>query len=92
MNQTPPPRPGLGPLVQPAPCSVNVGQFRPHGSDETLVAVTAETVTGTHTFMLPPDIAEQLGHAIVENARNARTGLIVPQSPLDIRHSPNGQS
>jgi hypothetical protein len=70
---------------------VNVGIFTPTGSTDNLIAISSEGPNGTHIFMLPPDVAEQFAQAVLANARQAGTGLILPTQPLDIRHNPNGQ-
>lgn len=61
----------------PVPMSWNISQAQSSGG--TVVVVLVATPEGDKVFFLQPDMAKQIGEAILKQGSLAETGLIVPQ-------------
>jgi hypothetical protein len=76
----PAPSPPTPPVPQPG-IQVGLG-MTPDGTS--LIVVMLPTVGGVMQWHVDPAVAEQVGAAMVQLGRQARTGLIVPGQPAAI--------
>jgi hypothetical protein len=71
---------------QPVPSMVNVG-LQPMSDGTRSVTLQVDDVTGRKITFFNPDDAEKIGQALIDTARQCKTGLQVVQRLVD----PNGK-
>ena len=77
------------PLAAPTPTMVNVGVARTNEpGSPTLVVLAVETCAGTGFYFIEPEHALEVARMLKSNARQAATGLIVPNGHVTLPEPP----
>lgn len=71
---------GVG--IGPVPTDINIGQLDTGPGQPNMVLLVFGTPIGSSHYFLPAEVAEQVGNHIVSAAKQARSGLVLPQIKL----------